>query len=292
MNIGWIGTGVMGLSMASHIQNNGYQLFVSNRTKEKAASLLDHGAVWCKTPAEVANNADIVFTMVGFPRDVEETYMGDSGILSSTGCKCRTVVDMTTTQPSLSEKIAERAKQLGISALDAPVSGGDIGAREARLVIMVGGDKKTFEDIMPLFKLMGTRITLMGKPGAGQHTKMCNQILVAGAIISVCESMLYAVKSGLNTEDVIDLLEKGAAASWTLSNLAPRIFKNDFKSGFFVEHFVKDMGIVLKEAESMGICLPGLSLVHQLYVGVRSQGMGRFGTQSLYLALKRICGMD
>jgi len=292
MNIGWIGTGVMGLSIASHIQNNGYQLFVSNRTKEKAASLLDRGAVWCKTPAELANNADIVFTMVGFPRDVEEVYMGDSGILSSAGCKCRTVVDMSTTQPSLSEKIAVKAKQLGISALDAPVSGGDIGAREARLVIMVGGDKKTFEDVMPLFKLMGTRITLMGKPGAGQHAKMCNQILVAGAIISVCEAMLYAVKSGLNTEDVIDLLEKGAAASWTLSNLAPRIFKNDFKSGFFVEHFVKDMGIILKEAESMGICLPGLSLVNQLYIGVRSQGMGRFGTQSLYLALKRISGMD
>ena len=292
MNIGWIGTGVMGLSMASHIQNNGYQLFISNRTKGKASLLLERGAVWCTNPADVAKNADIVFTMVGFPRDVEEVYMGDSGIFSPAELKCRIVVDMTTTQPSLSEKIAVKAAQLGISALDAPVSGGDIGAREAKLVIMVGGDKKTFEDVMPLFKLMGTKIILMGKSGAGQHTKMCNQILVAGAIISVCESMLYAVKSGLNTEDVIGLLEKGAAASWTLSNLAPRIFKNDFKSGFFVEHFVKDMGIALKEAESMGICLPGLSLVNQLYVGVRSQGMGRFGTQSLYLALKRISGMD
>jgi 3-hydroxyisobutyrate dehydrogenase len=285
MKIGWIGTGVMGASMAGHVQAAGNELYVYNRSREKASKLLENGAVWCDGPAGVAAEAEVVFSIVGFPSDVEEVYFGPTGVFSSPGA-CRTVVDMTTTRPSLAVRIAETARALGIDALDAPVSGGDIGARDGTLVIMVGGDSETMQRIMPVFECMGSRITFMGGPGAGQHTKMCNQILVSGTMISVCESLLYAARVGLDQQAVIDVIGKGAAGSWSINNLGPRIVKGDFASGFFVEHFIKDMGIALQEAEAMGLSLPGLAMAQQLYVAVKAQGHGRSATQALYLALR------
>ena len=285
MKIGWIGTGVMGSSMAGHVQAAGHEMYVYNRSRDKVAGLLEKGAVWCETPGRVAREAEAVFTIVGFPADVEEVYFGPEGVFSSAGA-CRTVIDMTTTKPSLAVRIAETAAERGIDALDAPVSGGDIGAREGTLVIMVGGRRETMEKMMPVFKCMGSRITFMGGPGAGQHTKMCNQILVSGTMISVCESLLYAARVGLDQQEVIDVVGKGAAGSWSINTLGPRIVNGDFSSGFYVEHFIKDMGIALEEAEAMGLSLPGLTLVQQLYVAVKAQGHGRSATQALYLALK------
>ncbi|HDR14833.1 MAG TPA: NAD(P)-dependent oxidoreductase [Desulfobacteraceae bacterium] len=289
MKIGWIGTGVMGASMAGHVQAAGHQVYVYNRSRGKAAGLIEKGAAWCESPAEVASVSDAVFSIVGFPADVEEVYFGPGGVFSSSN-GCRTVVDMTTTRPSLAIRIAEAARERGIEALDAPVSGGDIGARDGTLVIMVGGVRETMERLMPVFECMGSRITFMGGPGAGQHTKMCNQILVSGTMISVCESLLYAARVGLDQQAVIDVVGKGAAGSWSINNLGPRIVKGDFSSGFFIEHFIKDMGIALDEAEAMGLSLPGLALVKQLYVAVKAQGHGRSATQALYLALKAMSG--
>ena len=285
MKIGWIGTGVMGASMAAHVQSAGHELYIYNRTKEKASTLLDKGAVWCDSPAGVAAGAEAVFSIVGFPSDVEETFFGPDGVFSVQG-GCRTVVDMTTTKPSLAVRIAGEARKRGMEALDAPVSGGDIGARDATLVIMVGGDPGAMERMKPVFECMGSRIAYMGGPGSGQHTKMCNQILVSGTMVSVCESLLYAARVGLDRQAVIDVIGKGAAGSWSINNLGPRIVKGDFSSGFFVEHFIKDMGIALQEAEAMGLSLPGLALVQQLYVSVKAQGHGRSATQALYLTLK------
>jgi len=285
MKIGWIGTGVMGASMAGHVQATGHDIYVYNRSKEKAAGLIEKGAVWCGGPGEVASASDAVFTIVGFPEDVEEVYFGHEGIFSSSA-GCKTVVDMTTTKPSLAVRIAEAAGERGIDALDAPVSGGDIGARDGTLVIMVGGTREAMERMMPVFECLGSRITFMGGPGAGQHTKMCNQILVSGTMVSVCESLLYAARVGLDQQAVIDVIGKGAAGSWSINNLGPRIVKGDFATGFFVEHFIKDMGIALEEAETMGLSMPGLALVKQLYVAVKAQGHSRSGTQALYLALK------
>jgi 3-hydroxyisobutyrate dehydrogenase len=285
MKIGWIGTGVMGASMAGHVQAAGHEIYVYNRTREKAAGLIEKGAAWCGSPGEVALASEVVFSIVGFPKDVEETYFGAEGIFSCSG-GCGTVVDMTTTKPSLAVRIAETARERGMEALDAPVSGGDIGARDGTLVIMVGGARETMERIMPLFECLGSRVAFMGGPGAGQHTKMCNQILVSGTMVSVCESLLYAARVGLDRQAVIDVIGKGAAGSWSINNLGPRIVKGDFSSGFFVEHFIKDMGIALEEAEAMGLSLPGLAFVKQLYVAVKAQGHGRSATQALYLALK------
>jgi 3-hydroxyisobutyrate dehydrogenase len=289
MNIGWIGTGVMGKSMAGHVQAAGHDLYVFNRTKSKADQLLENGAQWCDSPVEVAKQTEIVFTIVGFPKDVEETYLGQQGILSADG-SCRIVVDMTTSQPGLARTIAQTASEKGISSLDAPVSGGDIGARNATLAIMVGGEKKTFDEILPLFRLMGKNIAYMGAAGAGQHTKMCNQTLIAGTMIGVCESLLYASKVGLDQQAVIDIIGQGAAGSWSINNLGPRIVKGNYDPGFFVEHFIKDMGIALKEAAALNLSLPGLALVYQLYIAVQAQGHGRAGTQALMLALKTLNG--
>lgn len=289
MKIGWIGTGVMGASMAGHLQKAGHELYVFNRTKSKSESLLENGASWCDSAAKVAERAEIVFTIVGFPSDVEEVYLGNDGVLSVEG-PCRIVVDMTTSRPSLAQTIAKGAAEKGIDSLDAPVSGGDIGARDAALAIMVGGKKEIFDKALPLFQLMGKNIAYMGGPGAGQHTKMCNQILVAGNMIGACESLLYAAKLGLDQQAVIDIIGKGAASSWLINNLGPRIVRGDYDPGFFVEHFIKDMGIALAEAEAAGLSLPGLGLVHQLYVAVKAQGHGRLGTQALFLALKAING--
>ncbi len=290
MKIGWIGTGVMGRSMAGHVQAAGHELFVHNRTKAKTEELLKKGAAWCNSPAEAAEKSEILFSIVGLPSDVEETYLGKNGVLSKKG-SCRIIVDMTTSRPSLAQIIEKEASKKGVNSLDAPVSGGDIGARDATLAIMVGGKKEVFERVVPLFQLMGKNIAHMGDAGAGQNTKMANQILVAGTMIGVCESLLYAVKLGLDQQAVIDIISKGAAGSWSISNLGPRLVRGDFKTGFLVRHFIKDMGIALQEAAAVGLSMPGLALVHQLYVAVMTQGYGESTTQALYLALKTLNGM-
>jgi len=287
VTIGWIGTGVMGASMAGHLQAAGNELYVFSRTKQKTEPLISRGAHWCESVADVAAHSEILFTMVPLPADVEEIYLGERGVLSVAG-PCRIVVDMTTSSPRLAQRIAEKASKGGMDSLDAPVSGGDIGARDARLAIMVGGDKKAFETVLPLFQLMGQNISHMGGPGAGQHTKMCNQILIAGTMIGVCESLLYAEKAGLDQQAVIDIIGKGAASCWGINNLGPRIVRGDFDPGFFVEHFIKDMGIALEEASAAGLSLPGLALVHQLYLAVKAQGHGRSGTQALMLGLRTL----
>lgn len=285
MKIGWIGTGIMGASMAGHLQFAGHELFLFNRARDKAKPLIDRGGRWCATPAAVAVETELVFSMVGMPSDVEEVYLGAQGILSGEP-KCRVVVDMTTSEPALAKRIAQAASKKGIASLDAPVSGGDVGARNATLAIMVGGERKVYDEILPLFQHMGKTIAYMGASGAGQHTKMCNQILIAGSMIGVCEALVYASKAGLDEQAVIDIVGKGAATSWCLNTLGPRIVQGDYKPGFYVEHFIKDMGIALREASAMGLALPGLALVHQLYVAVKAQGHGKSGTQALMLALK------
>ena len=290
MRIGWIGTGVMGKSMAGHVQDAGYELFVHNRTKAKAEDLLKKGATWCDSPAEVAARSEMVFSIVGLPKDVEETYLGKKGVLSAQG-PCRIIVDMTTSRPSLAQILEQEAAKKGVKSLDAPVSGGDIGARDATLAIMVGGKKGVFEEVLPVFQVMGKNVAYMGRAGAGQNTKMANQILVAGTMIGVCESLLYAVKLGLDPQAVIDIISKGAAGSWSISNLGPRLVRGDFQTGFLVRHFIKDMGIALQEAAAVGLSMPGLALVHQLYVSAMAQGHGDCTTQALYLALKSLNGM-
>ena len=287
MKIGWIGTGVMGSAMAGHVQKAGHELFVYTRTKDKAKPLLDGGATWCDTPADVASNAEMVFSIVGFPSDVEEVYLGNAGVLSRKGA-CQVVVDMTTSTPTLAKKIAQVAHEMGIKSLDAPVTGGDIGARQGTLAVMVGGDREAYEKALPIIELFSKRVAYFGGPGAGQHAKACNQISVAGTMIGMAEALLYAYKQGLDPEAVIEVVGSGAGGSWSMNNLAPRIVKGDYSSGFFVEHFVKDMGIALQEANAAGLSLPGLSLIHQLYVAVKAQGHGRSATQSLFLALKSL----
>lgn len=289
MRVGWIGTGVMGQSMAGHLQRGGHELYVFNRTRAKADPLLQKGAQWCNSPAEVAECAETVFTIIGFPADVQAVYFGQQGLFSC-GKERRTLVDMTTTEPTLARKIAEAAAAKGWTALDAPVSGGDVGAREGALVIMAGGERAAFDAVTPLFRLMGKSVAHVGPAGAGQHMKACNQILITGTMISLCESLLYAEKAGVDPQSLIDLLSKGAAGSWALSNMGPRVLKGDYEPGFYVEHYIKDMGIALKEAAAMKLALPGLALVHQLYLAVQAQGRGRLGTQALILALRALNG--
>jgi 3-hydroxyisobutyrate dehydrogenase len=269
----------------------GFSLTVYNRSQSKAQTLLDRGAAWGETPAQVAAKSDVVFAIVGFPKDVREVFLGQQGALA--GAKPGTVlVDMTTSEPSLAIEIYNAAKAKGVHAVDAPVSGGDIGAREARLSIMIGGDKDIVEALQPCWETMGKTIIHQGGPGAGQHTKMVNQTLIATGMIGVCEALLYAYKAGLDLPTVLQSVAPGAAGSWSLSNLGPRIIANNFDPGFFVEHFIKDMGIALAEANRMGLSLPGLALAHQLYVAVKSQGHGRDGTHALELALARMSGID
>ena len=290
MRIGWIGTGVMGAPMAAHLQSAGHDLLVFSRTRGKAEPLLEKGATWCESSAQVAAASEIIFTMVGLPVDVQEVYLGEMGIFSVKAA-CRIVVDMTTSLPTLAQDIARKGAKQGIQSLDAPVSGGDTGARNATLAIMVGGTNEAFDEVYPLFQLLGQNISYMGGPGAGQHTKMCNQILVAGTMIGVSESLLYAEKVGdLDQEAVINVIGSGAASCWSINNLGPRIISGDYDPGFFVEHFIKDMGIALQEAAAVDLSLPGLSLVHQLYLAVKAQGHGRSGTQALILALKTLNG--
>ena len=289
--VGWIGTGVMGKEMFLHILKKGYKGFVYNRTRSKADDLIDRGAEWCHSPKELAEKSDVIFTIVGFPEDVEEVYFGENGVVKGIS-NGKVAIDMTTTKPSLAEEIDRKLSDLGSYAIDAPVSGGDIGAKNGTLSIMIGGNEVVVNDLMPIFDLLGKNVVYQGIAGSGQHTKMCNQITIAGTMIGVCESLLYGYKAGLDLEIMLSSISKGAAGCWTLDNLAPRVINRNFEPGFFVEHFIKDMGIALEEANKMELSLPGLALVHQLYVAVQSQGFGKKGTHALMLALEKISGIE
>lgn len=289
--IGWVGTGVMGASMCGHILDAGYRVTVTTRTKSKALDLLDRGASWAADPAEVAAASDISCAIVGFPDDVREVFLGSSGLLAG-AAPGDIVVDMTTSEPALAIEIAERAGAAGVAAIDAPVSGGDIGARNGTLSIMIGGAEEAVERARPIFETMGKTIVRQGGPGAGQHTKAVNQILIATLMIGLSEALLYGRQAGLDLDTVMESVSGGAAGSWSLTNYGPRILKGDFEPGFFVDHFVKDMGIALREAASMKLPAPGLALAHELYVSLQAQGLGRKGTQSLILALARMAGLE
>jgi 3-hydroxyisobutyrate dehydrogenase len=288
--VAWIGAGIMGRSMCGHLLKAGYAVKVFNRSRAKAEALAPLGAVVCASPAEAARDSDLVFTIVGFPRDVEEVILGENGALSMLAPGAA-LIDMTTSEPSLAVRIHAEAARRGVQALDAPVSGGDVGAREATLAIMVGGETAVFERVLPLFQCMGKNIRLMGGPGAGQHTKMSNQIAIAGAMLGVVESLLYARKAGLPLEPVIEVIGSGAAGSVQLNVLGRRIAKGDFDPGFFIKHFVKDMGIALAEARAMNLSLPGLALVQQFYLAAQAQGLENLGTQGLYKILERMNGL-
>lgn len=289
--IGWIGAGVMGVSMCGHVLDAGYAVTVHNRTRARAEPLLEKGASWAETPAQVAAASDVVCSIVGYPGDVREVLLGDDGALAGAR-EASVIVDLTTSEPSLAVEIHERAAEKGVASIDAPVSGGDVGARNATLSIMVGGDEHPVQRVRPLLEVMGKTIVRQGGPGAGQHTKMVNQTLIASGMIGVCEALLYAYKAGLDLETVLESVAPGAAGSWSLTNYAPRVLKGDFEPGFVVEHFVKDMGIALAEARRMNLSLPGLALAQQLYVALTAQGKGRKGTHSLILALAALSNVD
>jgi 3-hydroxyisobutyrate dehydrogenase len=285
--VGWIGTGVMGRWMCQHLMTRGYKATVYNRSQEKARPLLDAGAAWADSPRAVAERSDAVFAIVGFPKDGREVFLGLQGVLG--GSRAGTLlVDMTTSEPSLAREIYEAAKGKGVGSIDAPVSGGDVGAKNAALSIMVGGDAEAVEAARPLLECMGKTIVHQGPAGAGQHTKMVNQVLIATNMIGVCEALLYGYKAGLDLKTVLQSVGGGAAASWSLNNLGPRIIDRNFEPGFFVEHFIKDMGIALDEAKRMNLALPGLALANQLYLAVQAQGYGRKGTHALVLALEHL----
>jgi len=285
--VGWIGTGVMGSAMCGHLMAAGYHATVYNRTRSKAKPLVDRGASEADSPRAVAEACDVVFTIVGFPEDVREVTLGAGGTLA--GARPGTVlVDMTTSEPALARAIFEAAAAKGVPSVDAPVSGGDVGAREARLSIMVGGEAEVVAALNPLFRLLGQTIVHQGPAGAGQHTKMVNQVLIASNMIGVCEALLYGSKAGLDLEKVLESVGSGAAGSWSLSNLGPRMIAGNFEPGFFVEHFLKDLAIALAESRRMNLALPGLALAEQLYRAVEAQGLGRKGTHALMLALARL----
>ena len=278
--IGFIGTGVMGKSMINNLLSASYNVNIYTRTKEKAASLLHQGAVWKQSVASLARDADIIITMVGYPTDVEEVYFGTNGIIEN--AKPETcIIDMTTSSPALAIEIFTKASKNQLRALDAPVSGGDIGAQNGTLAIMVGGDEEVFHQVLPVFKVLGENIIWHGSAGAGQHAKLANQITIASNMIGVCEAIVYAKKAGLDPARVLDSITTGAAGSWSLSNLAPRMIKGDFSPGFFVKHFIKDMTIALESAQEMGIMTPGLSLSLDMYKELANMGESDSGTQAL-----------
>jgi 3-hydroxyisobutyrate dehydrogenase len=285
--VGWIGTGVMGASMCGHLVSAGAQVTLTTRTRAKAEPLLARGAAWAASPAEVAARSDVIFSIVGFPADVREVLLGANGALA--GARPGAVlVDMTTSEPSLAREIDAAARARGVHALDAPVSGGDVGARAGTLSIMVGGDAAVLESVRPLLARLGKTIVLQGPAGAGQHTKMVNQMLIAANMVGVCEALLYASRAGLDPLRVIESVGSGAAASWGINNLGPKIAARDFAPGFYVEHFLKDMGIALREGARMGLTLPGLALAERLYREVAALGHARSGTQALIVALERL----
>ena len=289
--IGWIGAGIMGNPMCGHIMDAGYDLNIFTRTQQKAKNLIKRGARWLNSPRLVAEESDIVFTMVSYPQDVRDVILGKDGVLG--GLKRHgIVVDMTTSSPGLAAEICNEAVKKGCTSLDAPVSGGDTGARKATLSIMVGGERKAFDQVLPLFEIMGDKINYMGTSGKGQHTKMANQIHIATTMIGAVESLLYAYKAGLNLDEVIAAIGSGAAGSWTINNLGPRIIKRNFDPGFIIEHFIKDMGIALQEAKRMDLSLPGLALAHQFYVAARALGLGKNGTHALALVFEKMNGID
>ncbi|MDY5931298.1 MAG: NAD(P)-dependent oxidoreductase [Candidatus Ornithospirochaeta sp.] len=287
--IGFIGLGVMGHSMCRHIMDAGYSMNIYSRTRAKAEDLIAMGAEWFDAPCKVAEASDIVFTIVGYPKDVEEVYLGRNGLAEKAHAG-QVFCDMTTTKPSLDIRIAGVLEQKGALFADAPVSGGDVGARNATLSIMAGGSDEAIETLMPLFRLMGKSITHIGKVGAGQHTKMCNQIVIAGTMAGVSEALVYGAKAGLDMEKMVATISKGAAGCWTLDNLAPRVLRKDYDPGFMVDHFIKDMRIALEEADSMDLALPSLSLTKELYTALKAQGYGRNGTQALVKALESLSG--
>jgi 3-hydroxyisobutyrate dehydrogenase len=290
-SVGWIGTGLMGTSMCRHLIDRGYRTAVSSRTRSKAEGLIEAGALWADSPRDVAATSDVVFSMVGTPADVRDVMFGDQGVLEGARSGA-VVVDMTTSEPSLAIEIAAAAGAKGIEALDSPVSGGDVGAKAGTLSIMVGGSGRAFEAALPCLEVMGSTIVHQGGPGAGQHTKMVNQTLIAGTMVGLCEALLYAYRSGLDVDNVLRSVGPGAAGSWSLTNLAPRALKGDFAPGFLIDHFVKDLGIALAEAKRMRLAVPGLALVEQLYVAAQAQGHGRDGTQALLLALAAMSDVD
>ena len=291
LRVGWIGTGVMGLSMAGFIAKAGYQLTVYNRTPQKAQPLIEAGASWADSPMDVAMASDIVFSIVGFPRDVEETFLGAKGVLAGLA-EGGIVCDMTTSSPELAIRIAEAARQKNCFALDAPVTGGDTGARNGTLSILVGGDAASFERTKPLFECMGKSIALFGGPGMGQQAKLANQVAVAGLLFSVCESLLFASAAGLDLRLWIETVKSGAAGSAALNNLGPRILDGDFDPGFFVVHFLKDLELCVAECRRMRLVLPGLGLMEELCRMMVANGRGQDGTQAFMLALTALSGRE
>jgi len=279
--IGFVGLGIMGQSMAGHLLAAGHALRVYNRSADKAKALVEQGAVWCDTPGVAAAGSDVVITMVGYPRDVEQVWLGEDGILAK--AKDALLIDMTTSSPELAQRLAREAAARGCRALDAPVSGGDIGAREARLSIMVGGDAGAFAEALPILQLMGKTIVHTGGPGTGQHTKMCNQVVIASTIMGVCEGLAYARSAGLDADVVLQCISGGAAGSFQLNVMGPKIVKGDFAPGFMIEHFLKDLSIALAEADRMYLQLPGAAQARQLYATLVERGHGRDGTQALSL---------
>ena len=289
--IGWIGTGIMGAPMCDHLMKAGYRATVYTRTREKAQPLIDAGAVWAQTPAAVVEASDIIFTMVGLPADVREVYFGDNGVLRNIRSG-NIVVDMTTTEPSLAREIYAAAKEKGVSTIDAPVSGGDIGAINATLSIMVGGDKSAVDAVMPLFELMGKSIGYQGEAGSGQHTKMCNQITLSGILTGVAQALVYGYKAGLDLETLIASISKGAAGCWVLDFLAPKMRVHDFEPGFYVEHYLKDLNIAITEAQRMNLQLPGLELAIELFNRVAELGHSRSAYHAILLAIEDLSKVD
>lgn len=281
LTIGFIGTGVMGKSMAHNLLRSGYRVHVYSRTKSKAEDLLNEGATWHDSPGELVTQCNVLISMVGYPKDVEEIYLGSDGIIQTANAGT-IFIDMTTSSPNLSKQIEAEAKKQGCYSLDAPVSGGDIGARSGTLSIMVGGDSEVFEKVEPIFSALGTNVVHQGPAGAGQHTKICNQIAIASTMMGVCESIKYAERSGLDPNTVLKSIESGSAGSWSLSNLGPRIISENFEPGFYVKHFIKDMGIAIQSAEEMGLKLYGLELAKALYSDLANKGEENSGTHALF----------
>jgi 3-hydroxyisobutyrate dehydrogenase len=286
-SIGWIGTGVMGAPMAGHLLAAGHQVTVHNRTRSRADELVAAGARYADSPGALAAECDVVFTMLGYPSDVRDTLLGEGGVIAAMK-PGSLLIDMTTSEPSLAVEIAQAAAARDVETLDAPVSGGDIGARNATLVIMVGGSQAAFDGAKPLFDILGRLAVLHGGPGSGQHCKMVNQIAIASGMVAMCEAMLYARKSGLDVARVIDTIKDGAAGSWSLANYGPRLLRDDLEPGFKIDHFVKDLGIALEEARRMRLPLAGTALAEQLYVAAQAHGFGAKGTQALLATLAAI----
>ena len=279
-SVGFIGVGVMGQSMVRNLMKKGFEVSVYSRTKEKAEGVVADGAIWCDDIRSCVSGKDVIITIVGYPKDVEEVYFKEDGILSSAK-KGAVLIDMTTTSPMLAKRIYAAAKDAGMDALDAPVSGGDVGAKNGTLSIMVGGDKEVFDRMQDVFAAMGTNIIYEGQAGNGQHTKMANQIAIAGTIAGVCEALAYARKTGLDEQTMLDSISAGAAGSWQMTNQVPRMLKGDFDPGFFIKHFIKDMAIATEEAEKENLTLPVLADVLSMYRTLDSSGLGDLGTQAL-----------